>query len=92
MLAVDLRWRLNSCANAIRQKAVETSRTMLEVTTIGPPLGPVMLGVAGGDPRQGTVVFEVGIVVRQPSTGEAATGDRPLSSIVDGVISSARGG
>lgn len=50
MLIVDLRLRLNRCANAIRQKAVETSSMTLEVTTVGPPLGPVMPGVTCIDP------------------------------------------
>jgi hypothetical protein len=41
MLVVDLRRRLNRRANAIRQKAGETSSMMLDVTVVGPPLGSV---------------------------------------------------
>jgi hypothetical protein len=37
------------------------------------------------------VVFGVVTAIRQPGTGEAATGDRPLCSIVDGVTSLALG-
>jgi hypothetical protein len=39
MLVVDLRRWLNRRANAIRQKAGETSSMMLDVTVVGPPLG-----------------------------------------------------
>jgi hypothetical protein len=77
--------------HAIKQKVVETSSTTLEVTVVGPPPGPIMPGVAGVDPRQSVVVFEVVTIVRLPGTDEAATGDRPLCSKVDGVISPARG-
>jgi hypothetical protein len=92
MHAVDLKRRLNNRVDAIRQKAVEASSTFLEVTDVGPPPGSVMLEVAGGVLRQSTVVFKVVTVIRHPGTGEAATGYRPLCSIVNAVISSACGG
>jgi hypothetical protein len=50
MLVVDLKRRLNSCTDTIRKKALGASSTLLEVTTIGSPLGSVMPMVAGGDP------------------------------------------
>jgi hypothetical protein len=92
MFVVDLRRCLKRCANTIRHKVVETTSMMLEVTTVGPPPGPVMLGVASLGPWQSTVVFKVVTAIRQPGMGEAATGDRSLCSIVDGVISPAHGG
>jgi hypothetical protein len=65
---------------------METSSTTLEVTAAGPPPGPVMSEVAGVDPRQSMVVFEVVSVIWQLGTGEAATDDRSLCSIVDGLV------
>jgi hypothetical protein len=56
-------WCLNSRANTIRQSAVETSSTTLEVTIVVPSPGSVILGVIGVDPRQSTMVFEAVIVI-----------------------------
>jgi hypothetical protein len=64
MLVVDLKQRLNRCANAIRKKAMETSSTTLEVTTVAPPPGPVMPRVAGVEPWQSTMVFEVATTIQ----------------------------
>jgi hypothetical protein len=87
MLLVDLKRRLNSLVDAIRKKAVGASSTLLEVTVVG----SIMPGVAGNDVWQSTVVFEVSIVIRQPSTSKAVAGYRSLCSIVDGVTSLAHG-
>ena len=87
MLVADLKRCLNSRTNAIRQKAVEASSTLLEVTVVG----SIMPGVAGNDVWQSTVVFEVSIVIRQPSTSKAVAGYRSLCAIVDGVTAPARG-
>ena len=65
MLLVDLKRHLNSLVDAIRKKAVGASSTLLEVTVVGSPQGSVMPGVVGGDPWQGTVVFEVAIAIWQ---------------------------
>jgi hypothetical protein len=50
ILIFDLKRCLNSRTDAIRKKAVGVSSTLLEVTTVGSPLGSIMLGVAGDDP------------------------------------------
>jgi hypothetical protein len=55
---------LKSHANTIRKKSVESSSAMLEDTTVGLALGPVMPGVTGVDPRQSVVVFEVRTVIQ----------------------------
>jgi hypothetical protein len=90
MLVVDLKWRLNSRADAIRKKAVEASSILIEVTNIGSPPGSIMPKVVGGNLRQSMVVFEVATIIRQPSASKAVAGYRPLCSIVGGVISPAR--
>jgi hypothetical protein len=74
------------------KKAVEASSTLLEVTVVGSPPGSVMPEVAGGDPWQSMVVYEVVTAIRQPSASKAATSYRSLCSIVDGFISHACGG
>jgi hypothetical protein len=38
---------------------METSTTTPKVTAVGPPPGPIMPGVAGVDPQQSMMVFEV---------------------------------
>jgi hypothetical protein len=91
MLAVDLKRRLNSCADAIRKKALGASSTLLDVTTGGSPPGSTMPGVAGGDSWQNMVVLEVAIAILQPSASNAAAGYRLLCLIVGGVTSPARG-
>jgi hypothetical protein len=91
MLAIVLRWHLNSRVNTIRQKAGETSSMMLGVTAVGAPLGLVMPRVTSVKPRQSTVVFEVATAIRKPSTSEVVADDRQICSIVDGVVSSAQG-
>jgi hypothetical protein len=50
MLVIDLKWCLNSRADAMRKKAVGASSTLLEVTVIGSPPGSMMPGVTGDDP------------------------------------------
>jgi hypothetical protein len=87
MLAIVLRWHLNSRVNTIRQKAGETSSMMLGVTAVGAPLGLVMPRVTSVKPRQSTVVFEVATAIRKPSTSEVVADDRQICSIVDGVVS-----
>jgi hypothetical protein len=90
MLVVELKRRLNSCTDAIRKKALGASSTLLEVTTIGSPLGSVMPVVAGGDPWQNTVVLEVAIAIWLPGAIKAVIGYQPLCSIVGGVTSPTR--
>jgi hypothetical protein len=72
MLDGDLKRRLNSRADAIKKKAVKSSSTLLEVTTVGSPPGSVMPGVASGDLRQSVVVSEVATAILQPSKSKAA--------------------
>jgi hypothetical protein len=50
MLAVDLKQRLNSRADAIRKKAVGASSNFLEVIVVGCPPSSIMPRVTGGDP------------------------------------------
>jgi hypothetical protein len=64
MLVADLKRCLNSRTNAIRQKAVEASSTLLKVTDVGPLPSSFMPKVAGGEPRQSTVVFDVVTAIR----------------------------